>query len=176
MITPSDSISVAGHSYPQRRQNVRNSSSSRQRSVSSALDFRMSPTTTESCLELPTRVAGLDSRQPSSSKSSHDRRRETDTATLRGKHRRVSNLDKDGKICLHTHHHHYWIVSDTARKHEAIPNLRSSRERIPVQQAGVKNGFDGHMDFWPSEGRIEALAEYHRPQSRNTTDRYFIEG
>lgn len=175
MITPSDSISVAGHSYPQRRQDARYSSSSRQRSTSSALDFRMRPTT-ESCLERPTRVAGLDSRRPRSSNSSHDRHRETDTATLRGKHRRASNPDKDGKICLHTHHHHYWIVPNTAREHEAIPNLRSSRERILVQQAGVNNGFDGHMDFWPSEGRIEALAEYHRPHSRNTTDRYFIEG
>lgn len=59
-----------------------------------------------------------------------------------------------------------------------LPKLRSSRERMPIQQAEdeeSKSRFDGTMDAWPDEGDIEAMVEAERPPSRNTNQRYLIE-
>lgn len=82
----------------------------------------------------------------------------------------------DGKVCLHTHHHHYWILSDSIAL-QAIPKqLRSSRERVPLQKADGNTRRVGGPAGFPDEGDVEHLAELGRPPSRNTNQRYFIDG
>lgn len=76
-----------------------------------------------------------------------------------------------GKICLHTHHHHYWILSDSVAL-ESMPNLRSSRQRAPVQKADKNR----RLAVFPDESDVEGMAEARRPPSRNTNRRYFIDG
>ncbi|KAI3402156.1 hypothetical protein diail_85 [Diaporthe ilicicola] len=76
-----------------------------------------------------------------------------------------------GKICLHTHHHHYWILSDSVAL-QSMPNLRSSRERAPLQKADENR----RLAPFPDESDVEGLAESRRPPSRNTNRRYFIDG
>lgn len=76
-----------------------------------------------------------------------------------------------GKICLHTHHHHYWILSDSVAL-QSIPNLRSSRQRPPLQRAGNNS----RLATFPDESDVEGMAEARRPPSRNTNRRYFIDG
>ncbi|KAF3767710.1 hypothetical protein M406DRAFT_69831 [Cryphonectria parasitica EP155] len=95
--------------------------------------------------------------------------------TFRGKQYHEPKNGSDGKICLHTHHHHYWIISGSDPLQQAIPRLRSSRERVPLQKADQSSRFDGQMDSWPSEGEVEALAKTRRPPSRDTNRRYFID-
>lgn len=200
MIAPSELLSVPGSSRVRRdlSWNVRNesaqevhprgqadstgSSSTRRRSVSSVLDFR-SRTTPGSYLDSssqgvnqlyptpPTQSSGPGPQRPFPSISSHG-----DTATVRGQDHRASTEATDGKVCLHTHHHHYWIISDSAQLQQAIPRLRSSRERVPLRTADENSRLDGHMDSWPSEDEIEALAGSQRPPSCDTNHRYFIEG
>lgn len=168
------------------------SSTSRQRSASSALDFRSS-STPETFLELPgpppnstrgglfTQRSKLGSslapKRPlgSSKTASSISTRPSDqsaTATFKGKSYGTSREAADGKICLHTHHHHYWIISDSVK----LPKLRSSRERMPLQQAEETSRFDGTMDLWPSEGKVEMMVEAARPLSQNTNQRYLIKG
>lgn len=165
------------------------SSSNRRRSASSALEFR-SRITPESYLDScsqdviqphpppPTQNSDIDPQQPSSSISSRVQGTSSqgDTATFRGMNYHASREATDGKVCLHTHHHHYWIISDSAQLQQAIPKLRSSRERVPFRAANEKIRLDGHMDSWPSEGDVEVLAESRRPSSCDTSHRYFIEG
>lgn len=79
--------------------------------------------------------------------------------------------NSSGKICLHTHHHHYWILSDSVAL-QSMPNLRSSRERVPLQKAGENR----RLAPFPDESDVEGLAESRRPPSRNTNRRYFING
>lgn len=95
----------------------------------------------------------------------------TATATFKGKNYRPSRDATDGKVCLHTHHHHYWIMSDS------VPKLRSSRERLPLQQTEESRSskFDRTMDAWPDESDVEAMVEAERPPSRDTNQRYLIE-
>lgn len=95
----------------------------------------------------------------------------TATATFEGKNYRPSRDTTDGKVCLHTHHHHYWIMSGS------VPKLRSSRERMPLQQAEESSSskFDGTMDAWPDESDVEAMVEAERPPSRDTNRRYLVE-
>lgn len=82
----------------------------------------------------------------------------------------------DGKMCLHTHHHHYWILSDSLAL-RSIPNkLRSSRERVPLQKADENTGRAGHLAGFPDEGDMEHWAESRRPPSRSTNHRYLIDG
>jgi hypothetical protein len=76
-----------------------------------------------------------------------------------------------GKICLHTHHHHYWILSDSAAL-QSMPNLRSSRQRAPLQKADKNR----RLAAFPDESDVEGMAEARRPPSRNTNRRYFIDG
>lgn len=76
-----------------------------------------------------------------------------------------------GKICLHTHHHHYWILSDSVAL-ESMPNLRSSRQRPLLQ----KTDENRRLAAFPDESEVEGLAEARRPPSRNTNRRYFIDG
>lgn len=76
-----------------------------------------------------------------------------------------------GKICLHTHHHHYWILSDSVAL-QSMPNLRSSRQRAPLQKADENR----RLAAFPDESDVEDLAEARRPPSRNTNRRYFIDG
>lgn len=76
-----------------------------------------------------------------------------------------------GKICLHTHHHHYWILSDSVAL-QSMPNLRSSRQRAPLQQADENR----RLAAFPDESDVEGMAEARRPPSRNTNRRYFIDG
>ncbi|KAK7704920.1 hypothetical protein SLS64_008268 [Diaporthe eres] len=76
-----------------------------------------------------------------------------------------------GKICLHTHHHHYWILSDSVAL-QSMPNLRSSRQRPPLQ----KTDENRRLAAFPDESDVEGLAEARRPPSRNTNRRYFIDG
>ncbi|KAG6366368.1 hypothetical protein INS49_000545 [Diaporthe citri] len=76
-----------------------------------------------------------------------------------------------GKICLHTHHHHYWILSDSVAL-QSMPNLRSSRQRAPLQKADE----NCRLAAFPDESDVEGLAEARRPPSRNTNRRYFIDG
>lgn len=97
-------------------------------------------------------------------------------ATFKGNEYHGARTTSEGKICLHTHHHHYWIMSDSAPLEKAIPRLRSSRDRMPLQPADESGRFDGQMDSWPSESEVEALAASQRPPSRDTNHRYFIEG
>lgn len=204
MITPSDSISAGGPSlsrpplvnsrcseqsesaqgsHPQRRPSQAGPSTSRQQSGSSVLGFGSSATP-ESCLDyrsaqqksdaggLPCRppptVTSINARRPSSSASSRDH------ATFKGKTYCASREATNGRICLHTHHHHYWVISNSTQLQQAMPQLRSSRERMSIQQTYANSRFDGHMDAWPSEGDIEVLAESRRPPSRDTSHRYVI--
>lgn len=83
----------------------------------------------------------------------------------------------NGRVCLHTHHHHYWILSDSIAL-QAIPKqLRSSRERMPLQKKADGNTSRiGVLAGFPAEGDMENLAESRRPPSRNTKQRYFIDG
>lgn len=212
MIAPSDSISVAGPSqarpprvssswdgqgkslqgsHPQRRPSQIGPSTSRQRSGSSALDFRSS-TTPESYLDFPgtqqsskrgglprsppPRATNSNALRPSSSASSRDHRGQSqcDKATFKGKTYCGSREATNGKICLHTHHHHYWVISDSTPLQQAMQGLQSSRGRMSLQQAAANSRFDGQMDSWPSEGDVEVLAESQRPPSRNTNHRYLI--
>lgn len=76
-----------------------------------------------------------------------------------------------GKICLHTHHHHYWILSDSVAL-QSMPNLRSSRHRPPLQKTDENHRLAG----FPDESDVEGMAEARRPPSRNTNRRYFIDG
>lgn len=76
-----------------------------------------------------------------------------------------------GKICLHTHHHHYWILSDSVAL-QSMPNLGSSRQRAPLQKADENR----RLAAFPDESDVEGLAEARRPPSRNTNRRYFIDG
>lgn len=84
--------------------------------------------------------------------------------------------DTGGKICLHTHHHHYWILSDSVALQsmplQSTPNLRSSRQRAPLQKADENL----RLAAFPDESDVEGLAEARRPPSRNTNRRYFIDG
>lgn len=76
-----------------------------------------------------------------------------------------------GKTCLHTHHHHYWILSDSVAL-QSMPNLRSSRQREPLHKADENR----RLAAFPDESDVEGLAEARRPPSRNTNRRYFIDG
>lgn len=82
----------------------------------------------------------------------------------------------DGKVCLHTHHHHYWILSDSVALQGIPKQLRSSRERVPLQKADGNTRRLGTLAGFPGEGDVEDLAESRRPPSRNTNRRYFIDG
>lgn len=193
-------IESAQESHAQRRHDKK-ASSNQTRASSSGLDIRPRPTP-GSYLDFsstqqasgrdglpshekkpsspppPTQVVGVTPGRPSSSKLSHGQHgsSQSDTATFRGKNYRASRQATDGKICLHTHHHHYWIVSDPAQLEETIPRLRPSKKRMPLQQSDANSRFDGHMDCWPNEADVEILAESRRLPSRNTNHRYFIEG
>lgn len=98
------------------------------------------------------------------------------TATFRGQNYRPARETADGKICLHTHHHHYWIMSDPARMQQSTPQLRSAKKRVKLQQTDENSRADGTLSSWPSEGGVEGLAEAGRPASRNTNQRYLVEG
>lgn len=174
---------------------------SRQRSASSALDFR-SRSTPESDLD-PSKPGSITyeyyTDQQASKKSEPHRRgaRLTDSRTSESRtsssalQRRDAGGDVGGdgitvggssykearknagggKICLHTHHHHYWILSDSVAL-QSMPNLRSSRKRAPLQQADE----NCRLAAFPDESDVEGLAEARRPPSRNTNRRYFIDG
>lgn len=222
IVVPSDSISVADaprllqehvdsktdmssrskrHQGPesQQRRGTSSSTTSRQRSVSSALDFR-SRATPETHLDVPK------SRACSTGKSSngisrpsqvmHVTRQTEQTSnaqfslpsddsqpgrrissrTFKGEKHHASRADADSKVCLHTHHHHYWIVSDPTLLQKTAPELRSSKDRKPLQQVVENHRFKGTINSWPSEGEIETLAESQRPPSETTNQRYFIAG
>lgn len=119
-----------------------------------------------------------DSMCPPSSLQSGDQREsgQSDSITSKLERHHGSRKTPEGKICLHTHHHHYWMISDTSQLQQATPRLCVSQERGPLHQVSNNGKFDGTMEFWPSEGDIEALTESRRPPSRNTNHRYFIEG
>lgn len=183
----------------ERRSHGSGSSTSRLGSASSAFDFRPS-STPDSYLHLPAPPPNstrgrpsiqrikpmpplppkrpLDSRRASSCVPSWKSGRSSldDTATCRGKNFRRARETADGKVCLHTHHHHYWIMSEPARMQQVIPKLRSSKKRAELQQTDENSRFDSTMSSWPSEGRVEALAEAGRPPSRNTNQRYLVKG
>jgi hypothetical protein len=92
--------------------------------------------------------------------------------TTAGK-RTYTEAEKKGgdKICLHTHHHHYWILSDSVAL-QSMPHVRSSRQRPPLQKTDKYHRLAG----FPDEGDVEGMAEARRPPSRNTNRRYFIDG
>lgn len=188
---------VDGKVYP--RQEASRSVANRQISTSSALNFR-SRATPETHLDfsedqassMNNSLAGTAKpprsmdvvkqkdptakRQSSASSRDSQQRGQTGNHTDRSKKSLAPRSVADGKVCLHTHHHHYWIVSDPNLLPQKDPALRSSKDRRPVQQANKNSRFDGTMDSWPSEGEVEALAELQRPQSSNTNQRYFIAG
>lgn len=172
----------------------------RQRSASSALEFR-SRSTPESDLD-PFKPGSMTyeyyTDQSGSRKSEHhgraagpveSRAAESRTSSSALQHRGTgSKLGGDeikigggsnnearkntsGKICLHTHHHHYWILSDSVAL-QSMPNLRSSRQRAPLQKADKNR----RLATFPDESDVEGLAEARRPPSRNTNRRYFIDG
>lgn len=164
----------------------------RQRSASSALEFR-SASTPESYLNAPStatqskasRQTSLDSRRSRRSSSSAPAKRDGhrtsrgDSVTARSAgamfHRERGI--PDGKICLHTHHHHYWILSDSLALKAMPKQLRSSRERVPLRRAGEDNRQRaGDLAMFPDESDMENLAESRRPPSRNTNHRYCIDG
>lgn len=181
------------------RQEASRSKASRQRSASSALDFR-SRATPETHLDfLKDRTSSTSNSftgtansprymdvvkqrdhtskgQSSTSSRDSQQRGRTVHHTSRSEKYLAPRAVADGKVCLHTHHHHYWIVSDPNLLPQKDPGLRSSKDRRPVQQANKNSRFDGTMDSWPSEGEVEALAELQRPRSSNTNQRYFIAG
>lgn len=170
------------------RQDASRLTTSRPRSASSALDFR-SRATPETHLDFSTGGApgtsncSTGSVKPPRSKgqslaSSRDsqQRGRTGNHTPQGEKSLAPREVADGKVCLHTHHHHYWIISDSTLLPQKSPGLRSSKERRPIQQANKNSRFDGTMDSWPSEGEVEALAEVQRPPSANTNQRYLIAG
>lgn len=196
---PSDSISAAGalhtranscdHGSNSNRQSSARPSTTRQRSVSSALDFR-SRSTPDSYLELPnnllnntqerlaTQERRLDPRRASSCVPSWASRRSSldDTATFRGRKYRPAKETVDSKICLHTHHHHYWVMSGPGQMQHIVPKLRSSKKRVGIRQTDENSRFDGIMGSWPSESRVEVLAEARCLPSRDTNQRYLVEG
>lgn len=86
-----------------------------------------------------------------------------ETATLKGKPHCPSREPSDGKICLHTHHHHYWVMSDSAQMQQAIPRLRSSKKRMALQQAHENSKYDGTMDSWPTQ--VSAILYFSFPYS-----------
>lgn len=160
----------------------------RNRSASSALGFR-SASTPESYLDFPktgpfsrtSRQPSLDSGQTSSSapaKRESPRIVRSDGVTFQGAgavYRKAKDI-ADGRVCLHTHHHHYWILSDSIAL-QAIPKqLRSSRERMPLQKADGNTRRAGNLAGFPDEGDMEDLAESRQAPSRNTNRRYFIDG
>lgn len=173
---------------------------SRQRSASSALEFR-SRFTPESDLdpfepdfmtyEYYTDLKGSKRSEPhgraarpvdprtSGSRTSSSARQHRDTGrkpgvdgtTIGESSYNEARKNTSGKTCLHTHHHHYWILSDYAAL-QSMPNLRSSRQRVPLQRAD-KNRM---LAAFPDESDLEGLAEVRRPPSRNTNRRYLIDG
>lgn len=220
-IAPSDSVSVAGavraraescdtrpgrgrrpedsRDLPSRRRpHGSGTVTSRQRSGSSALDFR-SRSTPESDLDPSNITYEYYTDQQASKKSEPHRRavRSTDSRTSESRTSSSALQRQDaggdvggdgitiggnsynearknaggGKICLHTHHHHYWILSDSVAL-QSMPNLRSSRKRAPLQQADE----NCRLAAFPDESDVEGLAEARRPPSRNTNCRYFIDG
>lgn len=216
-LNPSDSVSAAGASRSRQERcgsedggnpsskmsratgETPSSTTSRQRSASSALDFR-SRATPETHLDFPKALSSWTSKSSSATESPiksineeghsrHESKEQSATSGRHGQQRRhpgsqISQAQKyykpregtDGKVCLHTHHHHYWIVSDPTRPPPKAHGLRSSKNRRPIQKANENSRFDGAMDAWPSEGEVEALAEMQRPSSSNTNQRYFISG
>ena len=173
----------------------------RQRSASSALEFR-SRSTPESDLD-PSEPGSMTYEYPTdqqSNKKSELHGRAARPTDSRNSESRTSssalqrrdagrNVGGDGinvgisssrearkntggdKICLHTHHHHYWILSDSLAL-QSVPNLRSSRKRAPLQEADKNR----RQAAFPDESDVEGLAEARRPPSRNTNRRYFIDG
>ena len=86
------------------------------------------------------------------------------------------------RVCVHTHHHHYWIRSQSAEPRlrrtgrAAGHERRSSDSHVDgtstrVRPAGPQR--QGEYRVFPAEDGAEALAE-RRPASRNTHDRYFV--
>lgn len=175
--------------------------SGRQRSTSSALEFR-SRSTPESDLDPSapgsmtyeyytdhqnSKKSGLRGRAARAADSNTSETRSSSSALQRRDAR--SNVSGDnfsvgkssynqagkkgggGKVCLHTHHHHYWILSDSVAL-QSMPNLRSSRQRPPLQKAENNRG----LAAFPDESDVEGMAEARRPPSRNTNRRYFIDG
>ncbi|KAJ0115282.1 hypothetical protein J7T55_012558 [Diaporthe amygdali] len=184
----------------QRRYDDSGTVTSRQRSASSALHIR-SRSTPESDLD-PSKPGSMtygyyadqqgsqkseprgqpprssysrasESRTASSALENRKSRRKTrsDGITIGGSSYKEARKNTGGKVCLHTHHHHYWILSDSVAL-QSMPNLRSSRERVPLQKADENR----RMAAFPDESDVEGLAEARRPPSRNTNRRYFIEG
>lgn len=171
-------------SHMKERPERTNSSTSRYQSAASEFDTRSSRTP-ESFLWLPNPPPNITPDGPSTppknrpglfkralSSSKTDSSLSTDAVTFKGKDYRASREASDGKVCLHTHHHHYWVVSGSVK----LPQLRSSKERMPIQDADDNSRFNGTMESWPSEGSVEAMVEAVRPPSRNTNQRYLIEG
>ncbi|KAG8166859.1 hypothetical protein KVR01_002548 [Diaporthe batatas] len=211
-IAPSDSVSAVGalkaragnHGVPPgrgRRPDRSTTTSGRQRSTSSALDFR-SRSTPESDLDpsapgsmtyeyytdqQTSRKSGLHGGAASAADSKTSEMRSSSSALQRRD--AGSNISGDkmspgkstynqdgkkgggGKICLHTHHHHYWILSDSVAL-QSMPSLRSSGQRPPLQKAENKH----RLAAFPDESDVEGMAEARRPPSRNTNRRYFIDG
>ncbi|KAK2613764.1 hypothetical protein N8I77_000654 [Diaporthe amygdali] len=114
-----------------------------------------------------------ESRTSSSALENRKSRRKTRSCgiTIGGSSYNEARKNTSGKMCLHTHHHHYWILSDSVAL-QSMPNLRSSRERVPLQKADENR----RLAAFPDESDVEGLAEARRPPSRNTNRRYFIEG
>lgn len=102
--------------------------------------------------------------------------RHKDAVEHRGSTHRTPECLPDSKICVHTHHHHYWIVSDSDDLQKATPRMRTLNERHGLaQQVTAANGkFDRTMATWPTEVEVEALTQAQRPPSADTTDRYLI--
>ncbi|CAK7270826.1 hypothetical protein SEPCBS119000_004283 [Sporothrix epigloea] len=92
---------------------------------------------------------------------------------------------QQARVCMHTHHHHYWIRYPSTPKesddrqevyvHENGPGRESSSradDETSVQAAGPqhKTLFDG----FPPECETEQMVERDRPPSRDSHARYFI--
>lgn len=191
----------AGSGSSRRRPDGSATATGRRRSTSSALDFR-SRCTPESDLdpsapgsmtyeyytdqqgskksELHGRAArptGSETLETRSSSSALQRRNagsnvSGDGITIgKSSYKQARKNGGGDKICLHTHHHHYWILSDSVAL-QSTPNLRSSRQRPPLQKADN----NCRLAAFPDESDVEGMAEARRPPSRNTNRRYFIDG
>lgn len=211
-IAPSDSVSAVGalkaragprHVPPgrDRRPDRSATTTSRQRSTSSALEFR-SRSTPESDLDpfapgsmtyeyytdqqsskkikphgRAARAVDPKASETCSSSSALQRRDAGSDVGNEGipvgksSYRQAQQKGGSDKICLHTHHHHYWILSDSVAL-QSMPSLRSSRQRPPLQKAGE----NCRLAAFPDESEVEGMAEARRPPSRNTNRRYFIDG
>ncbi|CAK7564639.1 MAG: hypothetical protein SEPTF4163_002535 [Sporothrix epigloea] len=96
---------------------------------------------------------------------------------------------QQSRVCMHTHHHHYWIrhpspADGDEHRQKLSPHDNGHRRQIGqrssgtvgnearVQAAGPQH--EALYEGFPTERETEQMAEHNRPRSRNSHTRYYI--